>query len=56
MQFSRQDTAHFLASTSAEMAKLAEGAGLDTLAYLFKMAILEAEAAMKAAAPVQKAA
>ena len=50
MEFSREETAAFLAAHSAEMARLAETAHLTTLAYLFKMAVIEAENAAQIAA------
>jgi hypothetical protein len=42
MEFSRRESANYLASLSAELVTVAERAGLDTLAYIFRMAILEA--------------
>jgi hypothetical protein len=37
------DTADYIAKMSAELAKLASGAGLDTLTYLLNLARIEAE-------------
>lgn len=44
MQYSPEETTDYLAAASVEMAKLAEGSGLDALAYIFNMAAIEAQA------------
>ncbi|MBI3705541.1 MAG: hypothetical protein HY244_17220 [Rhizobiales bacterium] len=43
MTFSRQDTCDFIAEQAEELSKLAAAKGLDTLSYMLRVAMSEAE-------------